>query len=262
MTVMRQPGLNQLKAQGEAFKIARGYAFEHPKDIDLEALAVDLGLKVKFGGLSGCEARLVRSGVRGVIRVRRWEANHPRCRFGIAHELGHWRLHPDTQQFVCTSDNLRDYQKDPREREANAFASELLMPSGILRPFLERRSLSLETAVATAANFNVSITAAAIRLCFEKGGESYLVLSKDGRVAWASKFSERWGLWIERGRVLDEAAVAPHLTGGTDGQITIDSVPTSSWFPDYERDGVEVEEHSLSLGPSIVITLLLIGDAD
>jgi len=67
------------------------------------------------------------------------------------------------------------------------------MPSGLLRPVLAKKDLSIETANFIASEFNVSLTAASIRLCLEKADESYLVLSRNGNVEWASRYSDRQG---------------------------------------------------------------------
>lgn len=62
-------------------------------------------------------------------------ATHPmvRKRFTIAHELGHLMLHPTGTEFRDTAGQVFDY----KEREANRFASELLMPSWLLQPLVD-----------------------------------------------------------------------------------------------------------------------------
>ena len=256
-----QVGLNRIAAQGAAFRIAQEYGFRHPTEIDLEALATDQGIRLRFGRLSGCEARLVRVGKRGIVRVRNGDPFQPRCRFAISHELGHWVLHPDSQSFICTADKLRDYRKDPKEFEANTFASELLMPTGLLRPFLARRELAIDTARAMAEHFNVSVTASAIRLCIEKKDESYLVLSKNQKVEWASRFCDRSGIWIERGQPLNEQSNAWHLCQHPEPEAVVETVDPLCWFPEFDNSdsSLEISEHSFSLEDSgYVLTILLI----
>jgi IrrE N-terminal-like domain len=256
-------GLNQIRAQAAAFKLAHAYGFRHPCEIDLEALAIDRGLKLKFGGISGCEARLVRIGKRGIVRIREQEIASPRCRFAISHELGHWELHPDTQSFICTANNLRDYEKDPKEIEANAFASELLMPTGLLRAFLEKRELTVETARNMADHFNVSMTAAAIRLCWEKRDESYLILSRNCRVEWASRHTDRSGVWVERGQALSNRSNAWHLCQHPERDVVSEVVEPGCWFPEFDDSdaSLEVCEESCCLGATgYVLTILILVD--
>jgi len=68
----------------------------------------------------------------------------PRQRFSLAHELGHFLLHADQiraelaqGRILALEHNPQNQEKDPdyeaRERQANRFAAELLMPEKIIR---------------------------------------------------------------------------------------------------------------------------------
>ena len=66
-----------------------------------------------------------------------------RRRFTIAHELGHLFLHSSkTVNYETSLLMFRDGRStdgsDPKEREANRFAAELLMPEGLLRKEMEK----------------------------------------------------------------------------------------------------------------------------
>lgn len=176
---------NLIRAHGVAFKLAREYGFSHPSEIDLEAIAMDRGVLVVYGGLQGCEARLVRKGKNaGLIRIRDDIPECGRQRFALAHDLGHWELHDQSQWFVCSSADLRDYEQSPAEIEANSFASELLMPTFMVRPRCEKAAPDLTLMKAIAEEFNVSLTSAAIRVLRESKHECVLVYSYDRRVKW------------------------------------------------------------------------------
>jgi Zn-dependent peptidase ImmA (M78 family) len=78
-----------------------------------------------------------------------------RQNFSIAHELGHWIMHPD--EVKADQDNIRIiYRKpmggetDPLEIEANAFAAYLLVPEEMLKRYQGKSDLEL------AQLFNVS----------------------------------------------------------------------------------------------------------
>jgi hypothetical protein len=253
---------NVIRAQGTAFRILDLYGFRHPSEIDVEALTRDRGVLVKHGGLTGCEARLIRVGSKGIMRVRVPQLGSPRARFSISHELGHWELHADTQAFVCTSDKLRDYKTDPKESEANAFASELLMPTPFVRPIIESHEPSLATARKIASEFNVSVTAAAIRMFLETRHECFLVLSRDCQVHWWMSGSERYGMWLEAKQALQPLSMAYYVNSGADCEP--ETVPSEAWFlhlPAPEK--IEITEDSMRLGNTgFVLSLLTIGDAD
>lgn len=117
---------------------------------------------------------LFRSGDYQVIGVN---SAHPtvRQRFTIAHELGHWALHPGREIIldVPVRVNLRDkassMASDREEIEANAFAATLLMPENMLRDRLSRLPASQRrepdiTATALAKIFKVSTSALSFRL--------------------------------------------------------------------------------------------------
>ncbi|HTD14589.1 MAG TPA: ImmA/IrrE family metallo-endopeptidase [Chthoniobacterales bacterium] len=253
---------NVIRAQGTAFRILDLYGFRHPSQIDVCALATDRGVSVRSGGLSGCEARLIRVGSKGIMRVRDPELGSARARFNVSHELGHWELHADTQAFLCTSDKLRDYKTDPQESEANAFASELLMPTYLVRPIIESHEPSLATTRGIASEFNVSVTAAAIRIFLETRHECFLVLSRHGQVCWWMSGSERYGIWLESKQPLQPRSLAYHIDEGI--PLEPETVPSESWFLHLPSpENVEVTEDSMQLGQTgFVLSFLTLGDAD
>lgn len=101
-----------------------------------------------------------------------------RQRFTLAHELGHFLLHKqnggglhvdDRDFFIKFRDHHSSDGSDREEREANAFAAELLMPSSFLGrdagKLQEGLSFSDETAVRElASRYGVSIQALSFRL--------------------------------------------------------------------------------------------------
>lgn len=103
--------------------------------------------------------------------------HHPnRQRFTIAHEFGHHVLHPDQLRSevhldkafrVLMRDNMTSQGIDRQEIEANAFASELLMPTVFLHDLVDAAGLDLdddERLEALARKFRVSTSALRYRL--------------------------------------------------------------------------------------------------
>lgn len=96
--------------------------------VDPLAIARAEGIKVEKLGLfedfpySGEYLRLEK-----LIRINEWEAP-VRQRFTLAHELGHYALGHDNAPRD-TPESFSSRAKNPKEREANQFAAELLMPS-------------------------------------------------------------------------------------------------------------------------------------
>ena len=60
--------------------------------------------------------------------------------FTAAHEAGHVCMHimqGSSQNFACGNSEIGDYFKDPLERQANGFASGLLMPKRLVKPLTD-----------------------------------------------------------------------------------------------------------------------------
>lgn len=71
-----------------------------------------------------------------IIRVN--SLHHPnRRRFTIAHEIAHFCLHRDRHNHFEDRKFFRGIERNYMETEANRFAAQLLMPSGILQDLMD-----------------------------------------------------------------------------------------------------------------------------
>ena len=114
-----------------------------PMPVPLEAIAALGGIKdIKELTTDGFEGMLLTNPEKseGVIAVKA-NGNPQRRRFTLGHELGHYFLpwHRQTS-FSCTAANIKEMAPDSKaargvemEAEANAFASEILMPSSVFK---------------------------------------------------------------------------------------------------------------------------------
>ncbi len=69
-----------------------------PSEIDVDAIAWSLGVRVKYRPLDGCEARITGNGDKAIITVNS-RSSRRRKRFSVAHELGHWKY--DRGRIFC-----------------------------------------------------------------------------------------------------------------------------------------------------------------
>ena len=125
-----------------------------------------MGATVKYRPLDGREARITGTMSRAAITIN--ESSGPcRRRFSLGHELGHWRHHRG-QSFECKSSDIgsaRDYNSLDPERVADRFAADLLMPVYMFKPMARAAGqMTIDAAEKLAGEFDVSVTAAAIRL--------------------------------------------------------------------------------------------------
>lgn len=87
-------------------------------DLDVEAIAFDQGIEIRYERLNGCEATLVGYGAKAIATIRR-STSRGRERFSIAHETGHWLLHKG-KSFRCRVDDIvQNYSSEAAlEKEA------------------------------------------------------------------------------------------------------------------------------------------------
>jgi Zn-dependent peptidase ImmA (M78 family) len=171
---------------GQANGIWTPYGLASPKDLVLEDLALAMGVLVIEDRLDGADARLLRRGSKGIIRVKATIPENGRKRFAVAHELGHWVLHESLSQIVaCTSDDmLEQYKASVPEIEANYFASALSMPEFLFRPKIRGTRHSIDLIKALADEFGTSLTATFIRYVELADDYCAVVSSEGGRVRW------------------------------------------------------------------------------
>jgi Zn-dependent peptidase ImmA (M78 family) len=242
---MTQP--NKAIAEWEAAQLWQTYGFRGPDELVLEDLAWAMGVAVLEGELEHAEARLVRRGTKGLIRIRGNLPELGRKKFAISHELGHWVLHEHISHvFLCTSEDMvARFKAKAVELEANYFATELLMPSSLFGPAIAEEPFSVDTVSQIAADYRTSFTATALRFVELTDTYCVLVVSKGGRVTWWRK-SLAWGdmFWLDPGSSLSRDTVAGGLTRGEDIPSRPVEVALSAWTDDAEsfEDDVVVEE--------------------
>ena len=126
--------------------------------IPIEKIAEKFGLKVVEFDFPDSIPGVLRID-KGVIGVNK--NNHKvRRRFTIAHELGHFLLEHSNRKETDIIDEGSD-QHILEEREANSFASQILMPEQVIRKEAEMKTLNIK---ALATKFDVSEQALTIRL--------------------------------------------------------------------------------------------------
>ena len=144
--------------------------------VPVDEIAQEAGAQVTYesaeDSLSGFLYRAPGPGKRPIIGINE-DHPKPRQRFSVAHELGHFLLHSGDQLHVDRGGQyqikLRNEESskgiDPEEKEANAFAAELLMPQKFLESDLDEiRSLNDEAVANLAERYEVSQQAMAFRL--------------------------------------------------------------------------------------------------
>ncbi len=114
---------------------------------------------------------------------------HPRTRFSIAHELGHYFLDRHRAYLLRTSKShpsKGEFLSDRTiETEADAFAAGLLMPTRLLRPLVNDGEMTFADIERWAHDFNTSITSTARRSIELSDFPCALIGVREGRVAFS-----------------------------------------------------------------------------
>lgn len=252
----REP--HRSRAANVATRVLTDLGIEHPTEAPIETLAFMRGCLVRDAPSTGARATLVRVGAKGVIGVAGGLPLEQR-RFAVAHELGHFEVHPrHAYAGLCRgADFQANYTRGGREEEANAFASELLMPRNLLTDRCDVKAVEWKHVQAIASEFEVSLTAAALRfvsLCPERAA---LVACKDGKVIWTWR-GPSFAKWIAPGRALDPYSLAFDYADRGSVSPRRETVLASAWIDDVDGDD-EMFEHAFMLGRyGIVMSLLWI----
>ncbi|MCU4119123.1 ImmA/IrrE family metallo-endopeptidase [Variovorax sp. N23] len=234
---------------------------DSPDDIDLEVIAFEAGLEVRDRALTGCEASLVGYGDKGIVTVTTG-VSPERRRFSIAHEIGHWEQHRG-QSFSCRiEERALDKAAKSKEREADDYASTLMMPTGLFKEAIQmnKGSVSLSLVSKLAATFRSSFPAAAIRYVELSGEPVVLVFTGVGNARrWTSR-SRRVPehLWIKTG--IDGDSFASDLVHATELTKRQGKMPAEAWFDSVSEDR-NLQEHSIRFAEGIY-TLLHLTDEE
>jgi Zn-dependent peptidase ImmA (M78 family) len=120
--------LEQIESRAEAVLKKAGIA---SIPVPVEDIAAQHHILIKRAPHNNFSGLLLRKDGLALIGVSSSEAS-VRQRFTIAHELGHFFLHPHQDAFVDYRDNKSRVVRTPREKQANMFAAALLMPRKLL----------------------------------------------------------------------------------------------------------------------------------
>lgn len=227
-------------AEDAAKRLWKQYGFSSPADLEMDVLACARGVVVIEAPLDSADARLVRKGNKGLVRVNQSIPEAGRKRFAIAHELGHFEIHADvTQLSSCTSDDMvADYKGSKSEVEANWFAAELLMPRDLFIQRMDFAFPSFELVRPLADFFRTTLTATALRLVDLTDDYCALVVSEGGHIRWwraNEGFRGRYRLWSGKELAEGTAAGAVYRGESPDGKPV--RVDAEAWGgPAYETD--------------------------
>jgi len=206
-----------------------------PSRPDLNQLAQELKLLVVEVDTESFDGALIcsRNRLSGRIIVKKTMREDGRKRFTIAHEIGHFILHRERQISCLPADIARwENAGENPERQADNFASELLMPSPEMIKQIGDASPSFQLIISLADYFGTTLTATGRKYCEISPYECAIVWSVDGRVRWMHP-SGLFRHWIGIGRELSESTMARQMLNGDQILTGMHEVPAEAWISDY-----------------------------
>ncbi len=226
------------RARRKACCLLRRFGLERERQVPVEDIAFALGVGIVRGGLGGALASLVRVG--RVARIRISDATQrPADRgFSVAHELGHHQLaHESALDAVGVGRVPGAFCDDSKEREANTFAAELMLPAQAVRECCPRAPFDWTAVQAVAQGFAAPLLATAIRITELHPERCALVFSQGMRVRW----------------VVHSALFAPRIRIGQLSTAHRDA-NTDQWI---DMPGANTVEHALRIPGSRGVASLL-----
>lgn len=232
-----------------------------PKDLDVEAIAIDAGITIEYRDLVGCEATLAGYKGRAIASVKP-SSVRGRERFSIGHELGHWKMHRG-QSFRCRVEEVDVNILANRviERDADQFAAHLLMPGPLFNPAVKSIGQpSFREIEKLAADFQTSTLATSLRLV---NVDTLPVV-----LACYSKTGKRWGIpaahvprrWFLKNE-LDPDSFAYDLLAQGKEIAGLRKQSGEVWFQNSDAEDHELFEHCIPYRNGDVLVLLYLSKA-
>jgi len=251
------------RAANLAQRVIQEYGISDPNDILLHAIAYERGVIVNEKPIKGAEGRLITNKSNGIIVVNSNIREQGKKRFVIAHELGHFEMHRNSEKFsICEPEAFIDWHKNrPHETEANEFAAELLMPHHLFRPACKSDAPNVEIIRTMAENFDTTLTATAIRYVEIGWFPCVLVCIQNKRVKWYRRNADFVYYLLPIGSEINRQSCAyEYFEKGTIPEKP-EIILSTAWFNDYRLTDQYFYEHCLVL-PGYDIVLSLIWECD
>ncbi len=243
----------------KAKEIIKSLRILNPSEIHIRDIAMERGAFVRERTLETSEGRLIRRGRLGIITVNKEIPERGRKRFAIAHELGHFELHHESQLIICTEQDMFLWNESKsQEIEANDFAANILMPEDIFSDHIGSESPSIDVVAKLADEFRTTLTATALRYVQLSSVPCAVVVSKDNFVRWYKK-SNSFEFHVKVGEKLSPNTYAFDFFDGIELPLKSEKVPASAWIAGNIDEEADIMEHSVALNRyNVVLSLLWI----
>lgn len=251
--------LDLCEAEGEAARVLKRFPFaELPICPFIIAEKVGIVVQPKESSEPGVSGFLLRVGDTFGIQYASHIANDGFIRFTVAHELGHYFLPDHASHLFPQGDGVHSSRSgfvsaDRYERQADYFASALLMPEQRFRSELARAGEGLEAIEHLSRLFRASLTATAINYTRFIDTPVAIIVSNGRQIEYcfmSDRLRELPKLtWIRKGDFLSKSTTTFKFNTFAMGKQAIKAEGNCSlddWFDDAPE--VEMSEEVVRLG--------------
>jgi hypothetical protein len=169
-----------------------------------------------------------------------WE----RRRFSLAHELGHWHHHRGRILF-CGKNDVCNFANDALnpERQADSFASDLILPGFMIEPRLRKmKKPTLAAARELAEEFHTSLTATLVKITILNHFPMIIVCHNKTDRRWFERSNIIQPWWFPARSLDPQTFAADMLFNGATEQRFPRKIGADAWFDFKGCDRFEVEE--------------------
>jgi len=228
--------------------------------VDVYRVSDKFGIEIVFENISDAEAYFICKNANKKIIIDKKLQYESRIKFTIAHEIGHFYLPwHNLDIFKCSTKDISSFKSyNILENEANAFASELLIPIDELMKDINNKNISMSLIKKLALKYGVSLTALAIKAIKNTDENVAVVFAQDGKIKWSFP-SREFKREIITNNIRQWSYAYDFFAEGKTNEVK-DTVYSMAWLADGS-DCESVIEESLPM-PNInsVITLLRISE--
>ena len=252
-------------ARARAKKLLDEYCCNKPSEINLAEIAIGEKLIIEEAELRGELGKIIHQKSFGIIKLEKNIKSEGEKRFVTAHEMGHFFCHNKNMKGCSQPDLLTFRSTQSIEQSANDFAGELLMPTEWLIEFTKKEKPGINLLKNTAEYFNVSISAAALKIAVMGNHPVAVIMSTGGKVKWSS-INKYFPLhWIPAGYEVNNNSYASDIYKEMNEGKTLttdygsNEVLADAWFLEdrnYKKDYFMYEQNIPMPNYNSVLTIL------
>lgn len=238
-----------------AERLLWGYGVTNSSHIDLEGIAHDQNAQVIYRSLHGCEARLATFANQAVISINN-SSPEGRRRFSLAHELAHWICDRHSGSFLCAQEDIGPQNAEARttEAQANGYASQLILPTYLVDPWLENKKAHLEVASALATEFRSSVTAAAIKMMKRSKRPALIACHNQSKLLWHQRSISFPSDFFPVRQLHQDTQAFTMVFSGQGGMTKVTKEPANRWINGSGTYRLEVQTQSMRLPDGTILS--------